>query len=169
MRFTYCPDCGALLQPRPIGDEGLLPYCEHCQKPWFDMFSTCIIVLVVNEENEAALLQQAYISTEYRNLISGYMKPGETAEETAAREVAEELGVEMRSLELVGTYWFGLKDMLMVGFIGRAPKTDFRLSGEVDGAEWVPVQQAIQMVHPKGSVSYALLEKYINQLNREEH
>lgn len=25
MHFTYCPQCGEKLQPRPAGDEGLVP------------------------------------------------------------------------------------------------------------------------------------------------
>lgn len=161
MRFVYCPDCGSKLTGREIGDEGLVPFCEKCNKPLFDMFSTCIIALVINENGEAALLRQGYISNQYYNLVSGYMKPGETAELTAAREIEEEIGVKINSLEFAGTYWFGKKDMLMIGFIAKAKKTDLVLSEEVDQAEWIPAEKAIALVHPKGSVSYALLEKYL--------
>lgn len=163
MRFTFCPDCGSRLIPKEIGDEGEVPYCTNCERPRFDMFSSCIIVLVVNEKNEAALLKQSYLSQRYYTLVSGYMKPGETAEECTRREVFEEIGIALERLKLIGTYWFGLRDQLMIGFLARAKKTDFRLSGEVDEASWVPVEEAIKMVHPKGSVSYALLEIY----NRE--
>lgn len=168
MKFSYCPDCGTKLTERPVGDEGLVPWCEQCSKPLFDMFSTCIIVLVVNEKEEAALLCQNYISDRYRNLISGYMKPGETAEETAVREVKEETGLDLEDLHFAGTYWFGKKDMLMIGFIARSKKQEFVLSKEVDGAAWVPAEKAIDMVHPKGSVSYALLEKYLKKQEREK-
>lgn len=160
MRFKYCPECGSKLIPKEIGDEGQVPYCLNCERPLFDMFSSCIIVLVVNENDEAALLKQGYISQQYYTLVAGYMKPGETAEECARREVWEEIGIDLDELKLIGTYWFGLKDQLMIGFISRAKKTDFKLSGEVDEARWVPVKQAIKMVHPKGSVSYELLEIY---------
>lgn len=169
MRFQYCPDCGQKLVERPIGDEGNVPYCGRCKKPLFDMFATCIIVLVVNRQGEAALLRQNYISSQYHNLISGYMKPGETAEETARREVKEEIGVEVEELAITGTYWFGKKDMLMVGFIASAQKQDLILSQEVDSAQWVPVEQAIGMVHQRGSVSYALLEEYLNRSAQKEH
>ncbi len=168
MKFNYCPDCGEKLILKPIGDEGDVPFCEKCGKPWFDMFSSAVIVLVVNESGEAALLRQGYISDKYYNLVSGYIKPGETAEETARREVAEEIGIEMTDLRLVGTYWFAKKDMMMIGFIGRANKAEFTLSGEVDGAEWVPAGKALKMVHPKGSVSYALLDEYLKRSVSEE-
>lgn len=163
MHFQYCPNCGARLKEKEIGDEGLVPYCDLCKTPWFDMFSTCIIALVVNENGEAALLRQGYISSQYYNLVSGYMKPGETAEITAQREIYEEIGIQVSSLEFAGTYWYGKKDMLMIGFLAKANRRGFVLSGEVEAAEWVAAEDAIRMVHPKGSVSYALLEKYLEK------
>lgn len=163
MRFKFCPDCGEKLILKSIGDEGDVPFCERCKRPWFEMFPSAVIVLVVNERGEAALLRQSYISDKYCNLVSGYMKPGETAEETARREVLEEIGIEMTGLRLVGTYWFAKKDMLMIGFIGRAYRAELTLSKEVDSAEWITVKEAIKLVHPKGSVSYALLDEYLKR------
>ena len=139
MRFTYCPHCGTKLTPRPIGDEGLVPYCDTCEKPLFDMFSTCITVMVVHECEEVALLKQGYLSSQYRVLVSGYMKPGESAEDCTRREVLEELGIELEELRIVGTDWFARRDQLMIGFVGRARKQAFKLSEEVDSAAWVPV------------------------------
>lgn len=161
MKFIYCPHCGNKLIEKEIGDEGLVPYCENCRLPLFDMFSTCIIALVVNEYDEAILLRQNYISDHYYNLVSGYMKPGERAEETAEREIAEETGVSIESLEFAGTYWFGKKGLLMIGFFARAKKQKLNLSGEVDAAKWIPVKDAVDMVHPKGSVSHTLVEEYL--------
>ena len=46
MRHTFCPDCGQRLTARALGDEGLVPWCDGCQRPWFDSFSTCIIAAV---------------------------------------------------------------------------------------------------------------------------
>ena len=162
MRFTYCPDCGKKLVDKIIGDEGYIPYCEGCKRPLFDMFSSCIIVLVTDGEGQVALLNQNYISTQYCNLVSGYIKPEENAEETAYREVEEEIGLRLSSLEFVGTYWFDKKEQLMIGFIGKTDDRELRLSGEVDGAQWVEANKALNMVHPKGSVSHTLIEYFIN-------
>lgn len=163
MRFKFCPECGEKLIMKPIGDEGDVPFCENCDRPWFDMFPSAVIVLVVNECGEAALLRQDYMSTEHRVLVSGYIKPGESAEETARREVAEEIGIELTDNRLVGTYWFDKKGMMMIGFIAHAKKAELTLSGEVDSAEWVPVEEAIKLVHGKGSVSYELLDEYLKR------
>ena len=40
MRFTYCPHCGSELIKKEIGDEGLIPFCEKCSVPMWDMFTT---------------------------------------------------------------------------------------------------------------------------------
>ena len=162
MRFTYCPDCGKKLIEKLIGDEGNVPYCEDCKRPHFDMFSSCVIILVTNDDGQVVVLRQNYISTQYYNLVSGYIQPKETAEETAYREVQEEIGVKLSSLDFVGTFWFDKKDMLMIAFIGKTDDKELTLSGEVDEAKWIDAKQALNMVHPKGSVSYTLIEHFIN-------
>lgn len=163
MRFKFCPDCGNKLNEKIIRDEGLVPYCEECHKPLFDIFPACIIVLIVNEYGEAALLNQSYISDKYRNLVSGYIKPGETAEECAVRETEEELGIKIKNLRIIRTSWFDKKGILMIGFIAEAAKSKFILSDEVDSAEWIPVEKALNLVHPgETSSSYTLIKKYID-------
>ncbi len=126
------------------------------------MFSSCVIVLVTNDDGQVVLLRQNYISTQYYNLVSGYIKPKETAEETAYREVQEEIGVKLSSLDFVGTFWFDKKDMLMIAFIGKTADKELTLSGEVDEAKWIDAKSAQNMVHPKGSVSYTLIERLLN-------
>lgn len=164
MRFHYCPDCGASLDTRVLGDEGEVPWCSICQKPLFDMFSACVIALVVNNNGDAAILRQGYISGKYGNLVSGYMKPGEAAEECVRREITEELGITVTGLEIVGTWWMEKKGLLMIGFFARTDDTEFHLSDEVDSVRWVPVEDALYEVHPEGSVSYALVRKYLDRL-----
>ncbi|MDE6189417.1 MAG: NUDIX domain-containing protein [Clostridia bacterium] len=160
MRFTYCPDCGKKLIMREIGDEGEIPFCETCNKPLFDMFSSCVIVLVSDGKDKVVLLRQNYISRDYYNLVSGYIKPKERAEECARREVEEEIGLKVDELEFVGTYWFDKKDMLMTAFIATTKDRDIKLSKEVDEAYWEDAKVALGKVHPEGSVSYTLVKKF---------
>ena len=92
MHFTYCPHCGEKLVQKEIGDEGKMPYCKNCEIPLWDSFTTCVICAVVNEQKEIALLRQNYVSADSYVCVAGVMKMGESAEKTAAREVAEEIG-----------------------------------------------------------------------------
>ena len=163
MKFTYCPHCGTRAVLREIGDEGMIPYCEQCKVPLWDMFTTCIICAVVNEDKEIALLRQNYVSTTNYVCVAGVMKLGESAEETAAREIEEEIGQKVEELTFVKTYPYEKKEMLMIGFHAKVKKQEFRTSGEVDAVEWFPLEKAQEHLR-EGSIAWQLVgevaEKY---------
>lgn len=163
MRYKYCPQCGRRLTEIHAGDDGMVPYCEHCKKRWFDTFQSCVIVLTYNEFDEMVLCRQGYLSDKYASVTSGYMIPGETAEETAVREVKEELGLEIEKLMYAGTCWFGERDMLMHEFIGFTNKKELSLSEEVDSAEWVYARDAVKTMFPDspGNALYDLYRKFL--------
>ena len=163
MRYIYCPQCGIKLTDKLAGDDGYVPFCEQCNKYWFDTFSSCSIVLVANQYNEIALLRQQYISDKFSSFVSGYITPGENAEETAVREVKEELGIDIEKLEYAGTYWFDSKELLMHGFIGFTSKSDLHLTGEVDSAEWVPALKAPEKMFPDrpGNAMHPIYRRYM--------
>jgi len=165
MQFEYCPHCGTKAFPKEIGDEGLVPWCDTCKRPLFPMFPTCIITLAVDEDGNVAVLRQNYLSTQYHVLVSGYIKPGESAEEAAAREVEEELGLPVSKVHLTGTYWFGKKDMLMIGFLARVHKADFHLSCEVDQAVWATPEEALKLLAPYPAISYLVVDYFCKHPN----
>ena len=150
MRFRYCPECGGKLNGRHAGDDGEVPYCTACRKYWFDTFFNCVIVLVYNEFDEIVLCRQPHLSERYATVTSGYITPGETAEEAALRETEEELGIRLEKLESAGTVWFEKGGMLMHAFVGFARRCAFRLSEEVAYAEWVPFDRARKTMYPDG-------------------
>lgn len=161
MHFTYCPHCGSRLVKKEIGDEGLIPFCETCNVPLWDMFTTSIIAAVVNEQKEVALLRQDYVSTASHVCVAGIMKMGESAEDAVIREVKEELGLDVEELHFVKSYPFEKKEMLMLGYRARVKKKDFTLSGEVDSAEWVPFEHALEKLR-EGSIAWQLVKSAIS-------
>lgn len=162
MRLQYCPRCGKKAEMREIGDEGVIPYCTNCEVPLWDMFTTSIIAAVVNECGEVALLRQNYVSTTNHVCVAGVMKPGESAEETVVREIGEELGLKVRSVEFVKSYPYAKKDMLMLGFKAVAEKKAFALSKEVDAAEWVKFEDAPGLLR-EGSIAWQLVKAVIEE------
>lgn len=162
MRFKYCPECGARLGFRELGDEGQVPWCTVCERPWFDIFPTATIALVYNDRGEVLLLHQDYISREFCNLVSGYIQPGENAETTARREILEETGLTVDRLELICTKWFPKKEMLMIGFFAHVSDSPLKLSAEVDSAAWYPASEIIQKLSPSPtSTALALARLFI--------
>ena len=163
MNFTFCPHCGARLGSVPFGDDGRVPWCKACHKPFFDIFPVVAITMVVNEEEEVALLKPKYMSEQYYNFVSGYVQPGEAAELCAAREVQEEIGVQARDVHFVCSHWESEQQMLLLGFVARATKGSFTLSEEINAAKWVPVAQALDLVYPEGNITHTLLVQYLHQ------
>lgn len=160
MHFIYCPHCGEKLVKKEIGDEGLIPYCNNCQTPLWDMFTTSIICAVVNEYNEIALLRQEYVSTTKHVCVAGIMQLGESAEETVKREVKEELGLDVLRLQYVRSYVYEKKEMLMLGYKVEVKKAEFQLSQEVDAAEWVAYENALDKLR-EGSIAWQLVKEVL--------
>lgn len=164
MRFKYCPECGSRLSARNLGDEKDVPWCERCGRPWFDMFSVAIIALVHDCAGRVLLLRQNYISTEFCNLVSGYVKPGESAEECMVREIKEETGLDVIDSKLLLTSWFEKKGMLMIGFVAEVRDSKFTLSSEVDSAAWYNPTEILQHLSNRpGSTSRLLAERYLSE------
>ena len=163
MHFTFCPHCGARLGSVPFGDDGRVPWCKACHKPFFDIFPVVAITMVVNEEEEVALLKPKYMSEQYYNFVSGYVQPGEASELCAAREVQEEIGLQARDVHFVCSHWESEQQMLLLGFVARATKGSFTLSEEINAAKWVPVAQALDLVYPEGNITHTLLVQYLHQ------
>lgn len=85
MRLNFCAQCGKTLIYKSIGDEGEQKYCPSCNKFYFDNPASCVLVAIINENNQILLLKQNYITTKNYTLCSGYLKKGDTLEETVFR------------------------------------------------------------------------------------
>lgn len=86
----------------------------------------------------------------YWNLPGGFLDFGESPEDAARRETAEEVGVAVELDELVGTYLSGFpgKPSYTLGFVyrGRAGSDPFVLkSDEVDDARYFPIPKAVTL------------------------
>ncbi len=161
MTFRYCGECGEKLSQKQIGDEGMVPYCEACKRPWFPLSTPCVICLVVNEYGEIALIKQTYATT--RNVcVAGYIAQGETAEHCAAREVQEEVGLKAESVQYIASYHYPKNDNLMLGFVVKVKKAEFHLSeSEVERASWFSLEDARTELD-KGTTGKQLLRDWLN-------
>ncbi len=162
MRFTYCPYCGEKLIKKEIGDEGLIPYCDRCKEPLWDMFTTSVICAVINEYNEIALLRQEYVSETKYVCVAGIMKPGESGEEAAAREIKEETGLKVDELKYIKSYPYEKKEMLMLGYRAYVKKEELKLSVEVDAAEWFPLSESLEKLR-EGGIAWQLVKQIIEE------
>lgn len=166
MDFTFCPQCGEKLRPKLCGDEGEVPYCKSCKRPFFPFSYPCVICLCISEDgSEIALIKQGYVSENYVN-VAGYVKQGETPEVTAVREVKEEIGLDAISVRYVGSWYHAKSDNLMLGFECKVKKGELVLSSEVDEADWFTLESARNLLR-RDSIGMSLLEKCLDRRSSE--
>lgn len=158
MRFEYCPYCGTKTVLRQMGDEGEIPYCEGCARPWFDMFPVCVLNIVVSECGEVVLIRQSYGNTERFVGVAGYIRSGEVPEEAAIRETAEEIGLTAEEVQYIGSSFHERGGQLMLGMLVRVKKADFRISEELLEAKWFSFEDAVNTVR-EGSELQQFLKK----------
>ena len=155
MKYTFCPNCGQELIPRSLGDEGLVPWCDRCDHPWFDTFSSCIIVAVMNEKGQV-LLQRENRRPDREVLVAGFIKPGDTAEDTVRREIAEETSLTAKSLRYITSYPHMNGDMLMLGYCAQAEGEAHPASKEVLSSRWCTLDEAVTALK-QGSIAQQLV------------
>ena len=141
MKFDYCPKCGEKLLPKQIGDEGDVPYCGKCERPFFPFSYPCVICLCIAEDGDVLLIKQSYGIIRFV-CVAGYIKSGEDAETAARREIAEETGLETLGVRFLYSRYYEKHDNLMLAFACRVRKSDLTLSGEVSDAAWFTPEEA---------------------------
>lgn len=157
--LRYCSQCGNALTEKEVGDEGLQKFCPICGRFYFKNPACCVLTAIVNEKNQVLLLKQNYISRNNYTLCSGYLKKDETLEEAVKREVFEETGQRVRSLEYVASYPFAPKNLIMVGFIAFVTACEFGASTEVDELIWADWERAKKLVERENNLSGTHLDR----------
>ena len=96
-------------------------------------------------------------------LPKGHIEPGESGAETARREVREETGLDSRLIEKLDDirYWYtrdGARVLKVVSFFLLAYRSgslrDYQRE-EVDGAEWIPLEDAPERLAYRGEKQMA--------------
>jgi NAD+ diphosphatase len=99
-----------------------------------------VIMSVVDEDDRLLLAQGAGWGTGRYSVLAGFLEPGESLAAAVAREVREEVGLEVTDVEYLGDQPWPFPTSLMVGFTARAAHTDaagLRLQeGEIADARW---------------------------------
>jgi NAD+ diphosphatase len=86
----------------------------------FPRVDPAVIVLVTDDHDRALLGRQAAWPVGRFSTLAGFVEPGESAEQAVVREVAEEAGVDVTGVTLVGTQPWPFPSSLMLGAVATA-------------------------------------------------
>ena len=124
----FCGKCGTKTQQKP--DERAL-ICPGCHTVVFPKISPAIIVAIVSND-KILLARNSKFPIQWYALIAGYADIGESLEEAVAREVREEVGLDVKNIRYYKSQPWPLSGSMMVGFVAEADETQPIL---VDGKE----------------------------------
>jgi NAD+ diphosphatase len=140
--------------------------CPACDQ--FEWASPLVAAIVVvwrpgaDGRREALLVRHTYRHQDTWALVGGLLDPAETLEQTARREVAEEVGLEVGELTYGGSEHWGLNgpDMLLCVFTAEVldplaePRPDAR---EIAEARFFPVDALPESRIPDHTITGRLL------------
>jgi len=163
-RHRFCGVCGASTAAARGGHVRVCtnPVCRHENFPRID---PAIIVLITDGERALLGRQAGWPAGRY-STIAGFVEPGESLEDAVSREVFEETGVHVDSIEYHSSQPWPFPSSLMLGFTAHAVTTDIHLRDqELEDARWFTRAQ-LAAGHPKippnVSISYRLIEDWFN-------
>lgn len=104
----------------------------------FPRTDPAVIMLVHDGGDRCVLGRQAVWPPGRFSILAGFVEPGESAEGAVAREVAEEVGLQVGDIRYVGSQPWPFPQSLMLGFTARAEgDLTLRLDPtEIEEARW---------------------------------
>ncbi len=156
--YRYCAACGGALTYRRAG---WLAHCDHCGREHYPRTDQAIIAAITDGQR-LLLGRQASWARGRWSLIAGFVEPGETLEQTVAREVMEETGirVDVGSARYLASQPWPFPSSLMLGFIAHAAPETPVVGEELEAADWFSAEQvraglAVDWQHP-GDAEFTL-------------
>ena len=163
---THCPRCGARTEP---AQAGWLRRCTRDGSEHYPRTDVAVIMSVLDDEDRLLLARGAGWDEGRFSVLAGFLEPGESLKAAVAREVFEEVGLEVTDVEYLGDQPWPFPTSIMVGFTARAVGQDLRLQdSEIAEARWFTREEyravlAAGRVSPSTRLSIArrLIERWL--------
>ena len=152
----FCSRCGTATRPRTGERVRECPSCGHLAWPRV----TPAIIVSVTRGDEILLARHHRFSQRF-TVIAGFVEPGETLEECVAREVHEEVGVDVSDIRYVASQSWPFPGSLMIGFTADYAGGEITVeTTELIEARWFPADKLPQVPDPI-TIARRLIEGFV--------
>ncbi len=154
-RSCFCGYCG---QPTKWLAKEWGRGCDTCHNQVFPAIHPCAIVLITRPGEVLLTRKPSWAANRY-SLVAGFQEFGESLEETAIREVAEETGVKVSNVRYVGSQCWPFPSQVMVGFVADYVTGEIHVdTTELEDARWFSVDD-LPGLPPRRSIARYILDK----------
>lgn len=164
-RSQFCPRCG---QATEIRNSGWMRLCSGCHAEDFPRTDPAVITAVVDPDDRLLLGSATRWEAARFSTFAGFVEAGESLEDAVVREVAEESGVTVETVEYLGSQSWPFPRSLMLGFIAHTGSAEaYADEGEIREVRWFTRDQLHAqstagdvILPPRSSISRALIEHW---------
>jgi NAD+ diphosphatase len=135
-------------------------YCPKCHQSIYPKISPAIIV-AITKEDKILLAKNALNKTGFYSVLAGFVEPGETMEECVAREIKEEVDINVKNIRYFGSQPWPFPDSLMVGFTAEYADGEINVdTKELIDASWFSANE-LPEIPGKISISRKLIDWFV--------
>jgi len=156
MNFRYCGRCG---RETSVVETERARVCDHCGLFSYPRISPAMIVTVVRD-GTILLARSVRFKGPFYSVLAGFVEPGESLEECVAREVREEVGIEIENIRYFQSQSWPFPDSLMVAFFADYKSGEIVIDPvEIVHAGWFAPDD-LPEIPPPGSVSRKMIDEF---------
>jgi len=136
--------------------------CPNCKLSQFPVLSAAVIMAVHKDDQILLAQSRRFAGGGWYSVLAGFVEPGETLEEAVAREVKEEVGIDIKNVQYFGSQPWPFPHSLMVGFTAEYAGGDIVLQDEeISDAKWFTLE-TLPKVPGKISIARKLIDNFID-------
>lgn len=164
--FQYCGRCGTPTEDK--ADERA-KVCPACGLVNFPRLSPAIMAAVIRGDRILLANGDGFPSG-FFSVLAGFVEPGETLEESVAREVKEEVGIDIQNIRYFGSQPWPFPNSLMIAFTAEYRRGEIRIDGsEIKEAEWFSAENLPSRPDARISISGQLIEWFEHGQGQSSH
>jgi len=134
--------------------------CSCNNSPKYPSISPCIITLI-HDEDKILLGRSKFFPPNMYSTLAGFIEAGESAEQALAREVKEEVNVDVTDITYYSSQSWPFPAQLMLGYLCKYKSGDIFLNDEeLEDARWFNINE-LPIIPPQASISGQLIRSYI--------
>lgn len=161
LNHRYCGRCGG---PTLTRADERSRVCRACSRTTYPPVTPAVMVLITDGHRRVLLARKGAWAPGRYSALAGFVEPGETLEDTVARETREEVGVEVANIRYFGSQPWPFPHSLMVAFTAEYAGGELRPDGvEIAEARWFDADE-LPHLPPGISISRRLIDTIAAEL-----